>query len=94
MSDIRCPHCGDEREHDIDDYGDDGDTEIKECGNCGEEFEVEMSISYSWSTRCVPGKHKLSPSNRHPGWFNCEVCDEFIQDDGSPKIEAKEEVDL
>ena len=91
MSDIKCPHCGHERDHDIDDYGDDGDTEIEECHACGKRFERTISISHSWETRCVDGEHLLVPNERHPGWFNCEICDEFIKDDGSPKGESKKE---
>lgn len=86
MADIKCPHCGDERDADApEDYLREDETEVRECGNCGKEYEITHSISHSWDTTCVTGQHKLVPSDRHPGWFNCEVCDEFMQDDGSPK---------
>ena len=47
-----CPHCG---AQDIDWWDgtslrDDGDFEIVECMNCGEEFRQTISVSYSFTT--------------------------------------------
>ena len=79
MTDIQCPFCGDSREADSDDYGEDGSAFIEECGHCDKKYQVSLSISHSWSTCCAPGTHVLKPNPRHEGWFDCENCDEFLQ---------------
>lgn len=78
--DIKCPHCGYVRDADTDDYGDDGDSFIEECRGCEKKFEVTLSVSHSWDSVCLKGEHILVSSERHTGWSNCKVCDEFLKD--------------
>lgn len=53
-----CPRCGHsvKDEHDLlgSGFAYDGDTTIVECDGCLREFEIMLSVSYSFSTRRVP----------------------------------------
>ena len=79
---IKCPHCGNEKDIEPEsDYGEDGKNWTEECSNCEKEYEVTLSISYSWTVECAPGTHELTASPNHKDWFDCSKCDGFIHKD-------------
>ena len=53
---ITCPHCGDV-DYDMTDYPqalkNDGDEVERECGNCGKEFTVALSVSYTFYSKAL-----------------------------------------
>lgn len=53
--DIICPHCGEKHEQDGEssEFYVDGTHEF-DCGYCGEEFRVDTSVSYSYSSYKTP----------------------------------------
>lgn len=51
-----CPHCGFKDQDWWDGIGpkDDGDSWVAECGECGREYKVTMSVSTHFETEEVP----------------------------------------
>ena len=77
MSDIKCPHCGYERDADVDDYGADGEVFKDHCHECKKPFNVTVWVSTTWETECQDEDHDWTedlPFDEHK-YEVCTKCD-------------------
>lgn len=77
MSDVKCPHCGEEQEICHDDgagYEEDVNHE-QHCRDCNKPFIFTTSVSYSYDVYCKDVEHDME--NTHKDLWECKNCNHY-----------------
>lgn len=81
-----CPYCGASYQ---DSEIDDGDCEVLTCGSCERDFEAELNISYTYTTRAPETLESKVKRAREDGFdvtVENKVGDEVKRDNGEVHI--------
>lgn len=83
-SELICPYCKAENHVEAEDYGNEGDTEERECCECEKTFTYEISYSINFTSKeapCLNGAdHEFKEARRHPRLiggkvlWRCDIC--------------------
>lgn len=74
MSDVKCPHCGEEFDV-YDTEADESRLHEYQCPGCDKTLMLQCSISVDWDAYCKKGEHDIE-TKHHPlaTWDECKRC--------------------